>query len=134
MSIEQYPLICGNCGTRIWWNPVYVGPYPYHRKGECPENKPEETVLNGMKELIERIEIKMGMDHPRGLEPLLLECRNALEAAQRTIAGMEADSGALRNAIIAMSEDGWLCYGEEGMTDAQKLCYVEYTKCEKTKA
>ena len=32
----------------------------------------------------------------------------------------------LREAIIAMSEDGWLSYGPEGMSEAQEKCYRAY--------
>ena len=37
-----------------------------------------------------------------------------------------AENEALRKAIIAMAEDGWLAHGAEGMSEAQELCLAAY--------
>ncbi len=32
----------------------------------------------------------------------------------------------LKDAVVAMVEDGWLYHGPEGMNEAQQKCYVAY--------
>lgn len=42
------------------------------------------------------------------------------------LAGYAERAALLEEAIVAMSEDGWLCFGQEGMSIAQKKCYEAY--------
>ena len=39
---------------------------------------------------------------------------------------LERENAALREAIIAMAEDGWLYHGPDGMSDAQEKCLAAY--------
>ena len=44
----------------------------------------------------------------------------------KALAGYADRAALLEDAVAAMAEDGWLYYGPEGMSDAQKKCYAAY--------
>lgn len=44
----------------------------------------------------------------------------------KALAGYAERAALLEDAIVAMAEDGWLFFGPEGMSDAQKKCYAAY--------
>jgi hypothetical protein len=52
--------------------------------------------------------------------------RKTYREAAEEIAQLTERLAAAEKAIIAMSDDGWLYYGVEGMTEPQKLCYQAY--------
>lgn len=49
-----------------------------------------------------------------------------LAAALEENAKLFAENRILRDAVIAMAEEGWLLFGPEGMSEAQKKCYEAY--------
>lgn len=44
----------------------------------------------------------------------------------KALDGYAERAALLEDAVIAMAEDGWLYYGEEGMSEAQEKCYLAY--------
>lgn len=44
------------------------------------------------------------------------------------VAELEAKLKVAEEALVAMVEDGWLCCGAEGMSEAQEKCYSALAK------
>lgn len=44
----------------------------------------------------------------------------------KALEGYSDRAALLEGAVMAMADDGWLCHGPEGMSEAQEKCYAAY--------
>lgn len=57
---------------------------------------------------------------------LLMDRTHDMTDARDKLAAEQAYSKQLREAVVAMADDGWLYHGPEGMSKAQEKCYAAY--------
>lgn len=60
MTIADFPVMCAECGKRIWWNPVYAWHLPYHRECAHKVQPDDGGTTDGMPQEVPNTELSRG--------------------------------------------------------------------------